>query len=1095
MRGLKGTGVWFAVSLFTLALLALAGEVRAQSAGPQAAPSLPLNPTRKISFDTDEATWLSLDLSPDGRTIVFDILGDLYRLDARGGAARPLSIGLPFEGQPSFSPDGSLIAFTSDRSGSENIWVMRADGSGLRQISHNQGPHEYVSPAWSVDGRQIYTSLYRSDRNAMELWRFDLDGAATPVELTQSKFSAVGARPSPDGRFLYFAAHEGAMFDDDVTLPLWAIHRLDLQTGANETLITNQGSAMRPVPSPDGRWLAYAARLNGETALRLRDLTSGADRLLAYPIQRDVQESVASRDLVPGYAFTPDSRALLLAYQGKIHRIDVATGAASVIPFKAHVDLDLGPFLRLALKTDEGPVRARLIQAPVQSPDGRRIVFSALTHLYVMDLSRGATPRRLTADETPGYQPAWSPDGRSIAYVSWTSRGGLFWSVPADGQAAPKPLTDVPAYYTNPVFSPDGRTVLALRSSAYDRLHTAQEPLFTGRYLGGLRQAELIATPVAGGAARVVTTGVMSGDPQFTTAPGRVFFNTDRGLESTGLDGSGDRRVEASVLGLPYYFLDHLTAPDDLKISPDGHWLLAQNNQQLHLIAMPASGDADKAIDLTAPTVAHRKLTSVGADFSGWADGGKAVTWAVGSTFYRRPLRAIALDSPGAPSRGDRPTPGEGGVEAFQAEVTVPLDIPHGAVVFRGATVITMNGDEVIPNADLLIVDNRIAAVGPRGQLAIPADAVIRDVSGRFITPGMIDVHDHFGEVRRGLLDTDDWGLRATLAYGVTTAFDPSTLSIDMLAYQDLLNAGQMPGPRLYSTATALFSFNDIRSLDEAKDILSRNVDFYRTRNLKEYRTGDRRVRQWVAMASHDLGLMPTTEGALDMKLDLTQVQDGFSGNEHSLSAVPLFKDVVQLFAQSRVSYDLTLQISHGGPPAGEGFIAATQPYDDPKIARFYPHYIVEKLFSRVHWVDPVENVYPQTAASLAKIQRAGGVVGVGSHGNYPGIGYLWELQALASGGMTPREVLKAATVGSAETIGHLGEIGSLEPGKFADLDIFTANPLDDIRNVGSLAQVMKNGRLYDAATLEEVWPRPSPAPTAWFSDDEPSSPVKPSLN
>jgi hypothetical protein len=295
-----------------------------------------------------------------------------------------------------------------------------------------------------------------------------------------------------------------------------------------------------------------------------------------------------------------------------------------------------------------------------------------------------------------------------------------------------------------------------------------------------------------------------------------------------------------------------------------------------------------------------------------------------------------------------------------------------------------------------------------------------------------------------------------------------------------------MLGPRLYSTATAVFSFNDFRSLTETSDVLSRYVDDYRTHNLKEYRTGDRQVRQWVAMASHDLGLMPTTEGAVDMKLDLTQVQDGYSGNEHSLSAVPLYKDVVQLFAQTRVSYDLTLEISHGGPPAGESFIAETQPSQDPKIQRFYPHFQVDRLFTRVHWVDPQEKVYPETAASIAKIQRAGGVVGIGSHGNYPGIGYLWELEAMASGGMTPREVLKAATMGSAETIGHDGEIGSLEAGKFADLDVFDRNPLEDIRNVGSIVQVMKNGRLYDAATLDEVWPRQKPAPTPWFVADEP---------
>jgi len=1076
---------WLAAVLLGMALLAPGDPAFAQAgAGPAVASALPMTPTRKLSFDTDEGTWVSLDLSPDGRTLVFDLLGDLYTMPATGGAAHAIASGMPFEGQPAYSPDGSMIAFTSDRSGSENIWVSRPDGSGMRQISANAGPNEYVSPSWSADGKTIYASLYRSDRNAIELWRFDAGGATKPVELTGGAYSALGAKASPDGRFLYFAAHEGSVFEDDVILPLWAIRRLNLKTGALETVIANQGSAMRPVLSPDGRLLAYAARLSGQTALRLRDLSTGTDRLLAYPIQRDVQEALPTRDLIPGYAFTPDGKAIVMVYGGKFHRIDVISGAASVVPFTAHIDLELGPFLRQRLTTDQGPVRARLIQAPVQSPDGRRLAFSALGRLYVMDLAPGAKPHRLMTDETPQFQPAWSPDGRTIAYVSWTSNeGGYVWTTPADGRGSPRRLTDIGAYDTNPVFSPDGREIMALRSSAYDRLHTAQEPLFVERSFGGLREAELIAMPASGGAARVLASGLMSGDPQFTTASGRIFLNTDKGLESVAADGSGDRRTVLSVVGLGYYFLDHHTAADDLKISPDGHWVMAQDAQQLHLLAVPP---ANELLDLTAPTVAHRKLTSVGADFFSWADGGRTITWAVGSTFYRRPLAQVALDPAGQPTRGDRPAAGQAGVEAFQAEVDVPRDIPHDALVLRGATVISMKGDEVVPDADLVIFDNRIAALGPRGSVAIPPGAIIRDVSGRFIAPGFVDVHDHFGEVRRGLLDTDDWAMRATLAYGVTTSFDPSTLSIDMLAYQDLLDADAMLGPRLYSTATAVFSFNDFQSLQETRDVLTRYVDFYRTHNLKEYRTGDRRVRQWVAMAAAELGLMPTTEGAVDMKLDLTQVQDGYSGNEHSLSAVPLYKDVVQLFAQSKVSYDLTLEISHGGPPAGESFIAATQPLADPKLMHFYPRYIAEKLFSRVHWVDPQESVYPQTAASIAKIQRAGGVVGIGSHGNYPGIGYDWELLAMASGGMTPREVLKAATMGSAETIGHAGEIGSLEPGKFADLVILAKDPLADVANDGSVVQVMKNGRLYDAATLDEVWPRQRPAPTPWFASDEP---------
>ena len=171
-------------------------------------------------------------------------------------------------------------------------------------------------------------------------------------------------------------------------------------------------------------------------------------------------------------------------------------------------------------------------------------------------------------------------------------------------------------------------------------------------------------------------------------------------------------------------------------------------------------------------------------------------------------------------------------------------------VVLRGATVVTMRGDEVIRDADVVVSSGRIVAVGPRGRVSVPPGAEVRDLRGRWIIPGLIDVHTHFGEVRRGVLELDDWGIEATLAYGVTSVLDPSTLSIDMLAYQDLIDAGQMTGPRLYNTSTAIFSYNRLKSLDEARDLVSRYVDHYRTRNLKLYRTGNRTQRQWLLMAA-----------------------------------------------------------------------------------------------------------------------------------------------------------------------------------------------------------------------------------------------------
>ena len=220
---------------------------------------------------------------------------------------------------------------------------------------------------------------------------------------------------------------------------------------------------------------------------------------------------------------------------------------------------------------------------------------------------------------------------------------------------------------------------------------------------------------------------------------------------------------------------------------------------------------------------------------------------------------------------------------------------------------------------------------------------------------------------------------------------------------------------------------------------------------------------------------MPTTEGGLDLKLDLTHVIDGFSGNEHSLPIVPLYRDVVELVARSGIGYTPTLLVNYGGPFAENDFYTHEEVHDDVKLRRFIPHVVVDSKTRRVAWFREDEYAYPKTAAQAAKIHRAGGRVGVGAHGQLQGLGYHWEMWALASGGMRPLEVLRAATLHGAEMIGYAQDIGSLEPGKLADLVVLDRNPLTDIRNTNSIRYVMKNGELFEADTLDQIWPEEKP--------------------
>lgn len=1047
---------------------------------------LPLKPTRRFVADVEHGTWMSLDQSPDGTRIVFDLLGDLYTMPAQGGAATRISGGLPFDVAPTYSPNGRWIAYVSDRSGADNLWFARPDGSDSRQITFGDDDTVLVSPAWAVDGQAIYVSRYRPDLNNYELWRYGLDGTGTliePIRVERSTpdtkwRSSLGAAPSPDGRYLYFAQLVGGLSFED--LNHWTIVRRDLSTGQDRTIVTlpdgprtalNPGAFFRPALSPDGKLLAYAARVEGQTELRLRNLVTGADHQLAFPIEHDQLEASMWQDIEPRYTFTRDGSAILISIRGVIERISLTDGRTTSIPMRAHIDLPIGPSTRQDIREPEsGPVHARLVMAPVASPDRRSLAFSALGQLYLMRLDGKSAPASFATGGDPAYQPSWSPDGRRLVWTSWSERGaGEIWSAPIDGSASPRRLSSQPAFYTYPVFTPDGQHVLAIRSGQQARLDTYME-------YGKLRDAELVELPAAGGPARVILHGTIGSRPQF--AGGKIYVLTEDGLDSINL-ATGQRKLAVSVKGPGWYFQNGAVPVDDVRISPDGQWLLAQVAQQLHVVAMPKGNG--EVVDLSDPRAPHRRLSAAGADYFEWSADGRDIDWTTGSTFHTRPLAAVALD----PAKRSSWTadPSTAGERSFHADVTVPRDMPQGTLLLRGARVLTMAaGDPVIPSADILIENGRFARVGPQGSFAIPPGTPIRDESGKTIVPGFIDTHDHIATVRRDVLGLEDWGLRARLALGVTTSFDPSTLTIDMLAYQDLLDAGLMTGPRLRQTGVALFSMQRFASLEDVLAVMRRYRDDYRIRNIKEYRTGNRRVREWVVEACRILGMHPTTEGALSLKLDLSQIIDGFAGNEHALVASPLQEDVLKLLAFTRTSYTTTLNITNGGPPGEDWTIEHDDPYADPWVMRWWPRVFIDQMMLRRPWRTLAEYRFPSIAADAAKVQAEGGLVGIGSHGETPGLGFHYEMELHAMGGMTPAAILHAATIGSAETIGRQHDLGSIEPGKLADLVVLTRDPLSDIRNARAVAEVMRGGILYEASTLDRLWPAKAAQPQSWYA-------------
>lgn len=1056
-------------SAFLLAASLLAVSVPAHAADE----ALTLQPTRPLKFTATTATWTQLDLSPDGRTILFDLLGDIYALDVSGGAARPLLTGMAFESNPVFSPDGKRFAFVSDRSGAMNLWVANLDGTGLKQLSRDTGMEVWSSPAWSPDGSRVYASRMTRPTLAFELFLFDVNGGAG-VKITEAgspanwdtRHNALGVAASADGDFLYYSTKLGHTWTEDDP-PNWQIARRDLRTGAEDMAVSAPGGALHPALSHDGKLLAYASRNGAETGLRLRNLVTGEDRWIAAKIDHDAQEGGYYADLTPRFTFAPDDRSIVMGLNGGIARLDIASGKVAPIPFTAEVDQAMGTLTRVSQKQEDGPVRARIIQGPRQSPDGRTLAFTALGALYVQPLGGGA-PRKLVAANA--FKPSWSPDGRTIVYITWTaSEGGQVWSVPASG-GKPRQLTRAPAFYTEPRFTRDGRSVVLLRASHFDRVETVSE-------IDPNRPTDIITFPASGGEPRLVAHAFGARSLQLGPDAARVWFLSPAGLSSAPLAG-GPAQVEVKVVARNMgQYVGVPTPVQDLRLSPDGRQLLARAASELYLVDVPpANGPQAPTIDLDAPSIAARKLTRIGADFVDWSDDGRTLAWSVGSTWRRIAAQTAAALAPGA---------AEAAAETHRVEISVPRFVPQGVQVLRGATVYPMAGPEVIRDADVVVSADRVLAVGPRGSVMIPAGAAVRDMTGKFIVPGFVDTHAHWFEIRRTIQDAAHWDFAVNLAYGVTSGLDPQPFTWDAFVYQDMIDAGMTPGPRAWSTGPGVFVNSNIASKQDAIDVLTRYRDYYGTRNIKQYMAGGRAVRQYVIEAAAELGMMPTTEGAADLTMDLTHAFDGYSGNEHALPISPLYDDVIQLIARSRMSYTPTIGVLYGGGGAYAQFIRERRPDRDPRWSHFVPPGVAASKLRNRHWLPGEAETYQRFARDALEVQRAGGLVGVGSHGEIQGLGYHWEMEALASGGAKPIEVLRAATIGSAEVIGHQADVGSLEPGKYADLVILDADPAADITNTTRISGVMKGGFLYDPDTLAIVGPQPRPAPARWFAREQ----------
>ena len=1007
---------------------------------------------KDLKLSTNEGTWMNLDVSPDGKSIVFDLLGDIYILDINGGKAKILREGLPFEIQPRFSPDGNHISFTSDAGGGDNIWVMSIDASDAKQIT-KEDFRLLNNAIWTPDGNYLIARKhFTSSRSigAGEMWMYHKTGGSG-IQLTKKKNDQQDVNEptiSPDGKYLYYSedVYPGGVFqyNKDPNSQIYVINRYDMKTGETNRITGGPGGAARPQISRDGKKLAFVKRVRTKTVLFIHDLETGEEWPVYDQLNKDQQEAWAIFGVYTNFNWMPNNEDIVIWYGGKINKINIKSLEVSNIPFQANATIKIAKAIEFDTPVAPDTFDAKVIRHATTSPDGTSIVFNALGYLYSQKLPNGKATRLTTGTDFE-FEPAFSSDGNTITYVTWNDKElGAIYSVSSSG-GLPTKLTSEKGIYRNPSYSHSGKQIVYRKENG----NNEQGLTFsknTGLYLMNSDGTNTKLIEKEGDYPMF-----SSDDTRIIYQKGGQFFgDLTKELKTIDLNGFDERTLVKSEHG-------NILLP-----SPDGNWIAFVHLHKVYMAPMPTAG---KTLDLTDKSkfVPITQLSKDAGINLHWSKNSKLLHWTLGNQYFSADVSEdIKLVEKGT-----------------KINLEAKTDKPTGKIALKGARLITMEGDEVIENGTIIINNNIIEAIGSTSDISIPSDAKVYDVSGKTIMPGMVDAHAHIGGFRYGLTTQKHWQFYANLAYGVTTAHDPSAHTETVFALSELQKTGELVGPRLYSTGFILYGADGdfkavINNLEDARSSIRRTKAFGAL-SVKSYNQPRREQRQQVLQAAREEGIFVVPEGGSTFYHNMSMVMDGHTGVEHNIPVAPVYKDVLKLWGSSNVGYTPTLIVNYGGMNGEFYWYQKTNVWENEKLLKYTPRAIIDSR-SRHRTMVPdeeYENGHILVSQTAKALSDAGVKVNLGAHGQLQGLGAHWELWLLQQGDMSNHEALKAATINGANYIGASQDIGSLKKGKLADLIVMDKNPLEDIRNSESIIYTMINGRLYDTETMNEIGNHP----------------------